>query len=284
MDSKQLDILNNLEDSLQSSLDAFQKDMPKINDELFNELSDLIGKLKKSSNGNIATSIENLKIVNKINTDFDKIIQDSNYSDSVKEFVQGFKDSNKFTNEYFSTIATSFKANNELYRAILDSNINTTIESLLGSGINANFKEPIINSIRQNVISGTNSIALRKSLEDQIKGTKEKDALLMRYTKQVSSDTIHQYNANYFQAISKDLDLQYYYYKGTKIDDTRPFCAARAGKYFTKAEVEAWTDHKWAGEIPGTDKFTIFTYRGGYNCRHLLIPVSKALYDKFKSR
>lgn len=59
------------------------------------------------------------------------------------------------------------------------------------------------------------------------------------------------------------------------MDTTRPFCKARAGKFFHRSEVEAWASMDWAGKMAGTDARTIFVTRGGYNCQHSLLPVSK---------
>ena len=73
----------------------------------------------------------------------------------------------------------------------------------------------------------------------------------------------------------------WYFFKGTKTKDSRAFCAARKGKYFTKKEVESWASQEWAGKNAATTKATIFTLVGGHGCKDDLIPVSKELYDKF---
>src|SRR5690606_11463950 len=108
---------------------------------------------------------------------------------------------------------------------------------------------------------------------------------LLRYARQVSSDAITQFNANYINLISDDLGLKHYYYKGTKVDDSRSLCRDLAGKYFKEEDLRSIIQRRsasgWGGMIPGTNWATFPRYRGGYNCRHYLIPVSKELYEAY---
>jgi hypothetical protein len=89
---------------------------------------------------------------------------------------------------------------------------------------------------------------------------------LTRYAQLYARDSFNIFNRNYSQIISNDLDVQYFEYFGQVIKDTRPFCMERVGKTFSKAEIESWASLDWQGKNPNTDKSTIFTYCGGYNC------------------
>lgn len=75
---------------------------------------------------------------------------------------------------------------------------------------------------------------------------------------------------------TKDLGLVWYKYIGGVIGTTRDFCLERDGGYYHQSEVESWADEDWEGKIEGTDSENIFSYCGGYNCRHDLIPVDEA--------
>jgi hypothetical protein len=66
----------------------------------------------------------------------------------------------------------------------------------------------------------------------------------------------------------------------------------RVDKYFHVTEIEYWGEtpslwntcktklHKGGGMIAGTNKTTIFTYRGGWQCNHQIIPVSEKIVPK----
>jgi hypothetical protein len=74
---------------------------------------------------------------------------------------------------------------------------------------------------------------------------------------------------------AKDLGLSWYRYIGGVIDTSRDFCIERDGGYYHEEEVQEWADEDWDGKIEGTDSENIFTFCGGWNCRHSLVPVLK---------
>ena len=281
MEAKPLKILDSLEDSIETFLSDYESKMPSANQEIYNELEEFLGTLKRRADGTIKASVDNLKLVDKYRATLDKAIGNGSYTDATKEFIGTFKETSGFVNNYFGEIVNTFNSNNALYQEILKSNVESTVQSLLGSGLDANFKEPVIKILKDSIINGSDTKGARQALTDFIIGSKDVDPKLTRYVKQVSNDSIRQYNRNYTKVISDDLNLSHYFFKGTKIKDTRTFCAARVGKYFTKKEVEGWASKEWAGKNTATTKATIFTLVGGYGCRHDLIPVSKELYDKF---
>jgi len=84
--------------------------------------------------------------------------------------------------------------------------------------------------------------------------------------------------------VAGDLGLEWYRYVGGTIKTSRDFCILRDGDYFHKDEIESWADEDWEGKIPETTSETIFSYCGGYNCRHELIPVAaSSVPDEFKT-
>lgn len=56
-------------------------------------------------------------------------------------------------------------------------------------------------------------------------------------------------------------------YAGPIDTRTRRFCLERAGKVFRRSEIETWDN----GNLPGPPELVC----GGYNCRHLLAPISQ---------
>lgn len=136
------------------------------------------------------------------------------------------------------------------------------------------------------ILSGAALSDLIDELKVYVTGDNESLGVLERYVKQVNSDTVSQYTANYTQVINQDEGLEFYVYLGNHTAGTRCFCDERYGKYFHKKEVQAWGNgsvmeglaggmncgYPWPGMIKGTSASTIFTYRGGWNCQHQLVP------------
>jgi hypothetical protein len=67
--------------------------------------------------------------------------------------------------------------------------------------------------------------------------------------------------------LGESLGVKHYYYSGTLIKTSRPFCIERAGRVFSIDEINAW---------PPQQGLPANVYLGGYNCRHRLSPVSDA--------
>ena len=49
-----------------------------------------------------------------------------------------------------------------------------------------------------------------------------------------------------------------------------------------KPEERSWAKDDWQGKNQNTTAQSIFTYLGGYNCMHVLLPISKERYEKLK--
>jgi hypothetical protein len=198
----------------------------------------------------------------------------------VAEVIKGFELLSELSNEYITIAIGDFSEKKALYKAILETNIATTKDALLGAGIRENFGTAIQEVLKDNIAGIGSRSQLNKTLRKFIEGTEQEAPFLNRYIKQTTNDAVMTFNAEYIQTIADDLDVEYYLYQGTLIEDSRPFCQARAGRYFTTDQVKAWPNLKgWNGRMAGTNSSTIFIYRGGYNCRHQLWPVAQEQYE-----
>ncbi len=280
MSPYQSEILTQLEQASTEALDNLLSALPDACQQIADTVRDFVAGLDKTTVGRIKPTVANLKLVDGFRKTLDKAVSSKQYGTAIESFLAEFGRASKLIDLYFGTIATTFNPAKVSYAAIRQANIETTITSLLGSGIDANFKDPIAKLLKQNIAGGSDSKALQTLMRDEILGTPNASPLLERYVKQVSSDSLHQYEANYMQAVSNDLGLEYGFYQGTTIQDSREFCIARTGKYFRMSEIKSWASLNWSGKIKGTNESNITTNRGGYGCRHLIIPVSKELYER----
>lgn len=179
-----------------------------------------------------------------------------------------------------------FNAENTFYQEILELAKQKTIVDLLDAGVDVNFLQVIDSIIQDSITVGANINDLVDELDVYINGGGKGVGALKRYVSQVSSDAINQFNANYSQAITSDLGFEWYKYTGTVIQDTRPFCSDFVNKYYHKKEVEqlgiavnpftqtGLTSAQLKGRINGTNSSSIFTNKGGWNCRHFFSPLS----------
>ena len=251
--------------------------LPRVFSKLSDQVIDLASELSLDPKDRAKTLKELIKLKKDI---ADTIVTNAPYQIQVAEVIKGFEMLSELSNEYITLAIGDFPEKKALYKAILESNIATTKDALLGAGIRENFGTAIQEVLKDNISGiGTRS-ELNKTLRKFIEGTEQEAPFLNRYIKQTTNDAVMTFNSEYIQTIAADLDVEHYLYAGTLIADSRPFCTARAGRYFTTDEVKAWPNLKgWQGRMAGTNSSTIFIYRGGYNCRHQLWPVSKEQYD-----
>ena len=265
---------------------AIESRMDEALPRVFAKLSDQVIDLASDLSLDPKDRAKSLKELIKLKKDIaNTIITNAPYQLQVAEVIKGFEMLAELSNEYITLAIGDFKPKKALYEAILEANIATTKDALLGAGIRENFGTAIQEVLKDNIAGVGSRSELNKTLRKFIEGSPQDAPFLNRYIKQTTNDSVMTFNAEYIQTIAEDLDVEYYYYQGTLIADSRPFCVSRAGRYFTTDEVKAWPNLKgWQGRMAGTNSSTIFIYRGGYNCRHQLWPVSKEQYDAAKEK
>lgn len=259
-----------------------QKEMADALPEVFSELSgqvvDIVAGLNLDPNDRAKSLREIISLKRQIG---DALVANKLYQNSVKSILDGFAELANLSDDFMGEILDNYTRKQDLYEAILRTNIDITKNNLLGAGIKDNFSNAIREVLKANISGVGNKADLRKTLAQFIEGTEAEKPFLQRYITQVTNDSVLVFNREYLQTISEDLDIKYYRYSGTIIGDTRAFCAARAGRIFKKDEIEKWPDlGQWQGRMPGTNKQTIFSYCGGYNCRHQLWPTTELQYQR----
>lgn len=282
MTDKQLEIIKRIQ-TLQAELeDGMNSRLPEI----FKGLSDQVIELTNDLPLDPKKRAANIRAIIGLKTQLTNVIvTNPEYVKEVGRVLDGFKDLKKLSDLYFSELIDGFNAKEVLYQEILKANVEITKDMLLGSGIRNNFANAIQETLLANASGTTNRTLLQKTLKEFIEGTDAEKAYLNRYIKQTTSDAIMTFSREYDNTIAADLNLQFYFYAGTLIADSRQFCRARAGRYFKKSEVENWANLvNWDGRKAGTTKTTIFSYCGGWGCRHQLHPITKLQYTLAEKR
>lgn len=265
---------DDLEAQVQAAVNTLNKSVTAGTPAILEELQDLIGMFEKQGQA-IKQNSANIRLLNEMSKRIDKILGESVLPVATRQLLASMPEYAALIDGYFVSMLSDFKAGQPVYNAITKFYTDYTANALIGQGVNQQFKQGVIEVLRQSVKNGISSPDAKKLLAEYV----VEDNRLAKQASQVASDALHQYSAEYTQVLTDDLGLEHYYYKGTRIESTRPFCSVRVGKYFTQKEVEAWAGLEWSGKIPGTNKDNIYTLRGGYSCRHLLVPVSEAVYE-----
>jgi hypothetical protein len=240
--------------------------------EILRNINRTIRLLDVDTTGAIKPNSSNIKLIRTLRDDIHRLVVNPDYIKKVEKYLSTFGEIKGITDDVFTGLADGFKANRAIFGEVLKVNLNLTKDSLLGSGIDRNIIQPILDLVNKGITSGMNISDMEESLRVTIIGDHGRLGGLERYVTQISRDALNQYSRNYNQAISYNLGLEWYYYSGSIIQDTRSYCTERSNKYYHRKEVEQ-VPSQWAGMIPGTNSTSIFINAGGYNCRHIYMPV-----------
>lgn len=259
---------------------ALGSQVNKTNQALFEQMQILLNRLDLNPDGTIKQNQANRAILAKSEEYFNKAFNQSGYYESLNALPNTIGNITGVNSMYFGAVVEGFTIDSQYIKSLQKQTI-TQLESLLANeGIDVIMKNPLTDILNQNINSGASITDLTAQLREFILGSDQLEATLLKHAKQITNDTLFNYNRALQEAISQKAGLQFYVYSGGIMDDSREFCVVRAGKYFHKKEVEAWGSLTWTGKRKGTNSSTIFVYAGGYFCKHLLVAVSEATVPK----
>jgi len=287
---RHIDLLFN---SISAAVAGFDGSIPDIQRNILNDVELMLKELDLVS-GRIAPSLANLKKVARMQGKLERIVlEDPRYAKELGSYMDTFGKISDLNAGYFQSIESKFKGSSIL-REIQKQSMSSTLESLTGAGISANVMDPVYDLIRQNVTTGTKFTDLTKSLRDYIQGQGSTLGGLDRYVKQITTDALNQYSAQYMEHTAADLGLEWAQYAGVRIETSRKFCIGMLRKkHYHKIEIPNlikgnFPQFKAAGGsiyqntglphgmVKGTNRENFQIYRGGYNCHHQPIPISES--------
>lgn len=294
------DILKRIDEAVAK----FQKVIPGIQKAIFADIQEELKRLD-TTNGKIKTTVSNIRVIVSIKNKLLRLILTPEYRKEVRDFATAFNDVTKLQNQYWQSVESTFNPR-PLLREIKQQAILDTVQKLTASGIGSTIQEQITNILRTNITTGGSYSALNEQLREALINTKT-DGLLLKYTKQITTDSINQYSAQYTQTVSNDLGFEFFSYQGSEIMTSRPFCQAMVehNRYFHISQVPnllkgldaqgnklEYKDNKTDetkkvelysrtglphGFIPGTNVSNFFVNRAGFNCGHQARPVSEII-------
>lgn len=291
MTSKELQVF------IEKEQDAFIKSISGIDKELYKAVIDIIldhtheGKFLMSDN-DLATLEDDIYDALK-NGDYNKIVNNylALFEIIESKIVQQQADINHFK---AGEIKELFKGSQG--RTVLKDRI---IYDLKEQGLKTKFVKTIADMIRNEAIFSKTSKEVVKLFESQI----EKGNVTEKYVRSVAVDALNEYHGTLNQEIKVKYGLTKIKYIGNLVDHSRPICTEIMNKYggrieddqlkklleeycpggIPSEEMITFKDHngkehtmkKGSGIKKGTTFENFCTNCGGYECRHIAIPVRR---------
>ena len=286
---------------IESAVEAFNKSIPGIQKKMLDDIL-LLTKQLDVKDGKIKIATANLKIIAQAKAKLQALLLNPDYIKSVKEYIQNFDEITRLQNQYFSHVESTFKPP-KLAKEIKKQAVEGVVNSLTENGLNANIVDKVAEMLRLSTTSGASYNTLNKQLTDFLTNNQSGDGQLLKYTRQITVDSLNQFSGQYSQIITSDLNFEWFRYTGSNIETSRPFClACTKRKFFHISELPKVIKGDFAefkdldgsinkktelpeGMYSGTDVSNFMTYRGGYNCGHQWQPLSEELVpEEYRKR
>lgn len=258
----------------------------KVQESLYSKIIGILKGLELDGQGYIKQSAANRKILREAQNVFDEVISSSAYQKAVEAELGTIPNLDELNQAYFKTISDAFSPDRNFIKELQRQVIRDVNSNLLNEGLIVRVREPLNQVLNQNINSGGSFAGFNEQVRNFIKGNENIDGRLLQYTKTYVTDTLFNYSRTWQEAVTADLNLEFYLYsggltkEGKNSSGSREFCIERTGKYFHRKEIESWAGLSWAGKNPLTTRSSIFTLAGGYNCKHSMIPVSERIVPK----
>jgi hypothetical protein len=270
--------------------ESFASRVKKSERQVYNRIIELLAELEVSG-GDFVSSSANLRIATEITSLLKSTLTDTDYIEAVTEFASEFDEQLTSNLNYFKK-AFDLKALPDLATAVAEQGKRNAVDLLLNTAAESEFLKPLAEIIETSVIQGAGYKDTLEAIQDFVLGNEDVESRLLRYSKQVATDSFAVSDAEVSSVAADELEAEWFLYAGEEIPTTRPFCDERTGRYFHYLEIEAWgrgektlgmetpQGGEWDGMNRDTNAQTIYAYRGGYNCRHALMPVSIFIVPK----
>lgn len=225
--------------------------------------------------GNFLLSAMNQDAVALMDKYIKGVLTDLGINKDISDFVKTFDDASAYALGIQKTV-NGIVPPTEILTKWRQYAIKTTVDSLIGNGMSANFAAPIRKALGIAVYADGSLTDVLREVRAIATSTQQKDGKLLSYYTQVSRDAVGQYAGNVNRIIAKQYGLDAIEYIGSLVKDSREQCVRWVGMEQIlisdlQKEID-WAEHNGSGLIPGTNPDNFIVNRGGYNCRHEAIP------------
>lgn len=278
MSEKIIKILKQKEDLIDAVPRQFIRKLEQIQNQIYNDILAEIKGMDTKKAGKLATNNFNIRIAASLRRDISKFLKKHGYYEAITDFGKQYGDLIKLSKEYFKAM--------DLDPAFLDRDIET-LSKIRADDLNflASRDRDVINTVYDEVLTSIyqkkdwRELAdrLRNILTDTVENGKPLSGLLKKYSQTYAFTGYAAFDRRIQRIKAEQYKIDKFLYSGSLIRDSREFCQQRAGKIFTRKEIDSWNKLDWQGKVRGRD---VWIYLGGWNCQHSLVPVT----DKYAER
>lgn len=293
------ELINRKIETLESVPAQFETNIMKVEKQLLKEVEGILALFDMDSDGFFIPNEKNVELLGQLDIKLREALNNSDYAEAITEFAKQFNVQVTLNDDYFKAAFAEFEES-AIGRQIVKQAQKNAVNILVNTVAQSEFVSPITQQLENAVVNGARWKETMKVIEDYIIGYKDergnfKQGKLSAHSKQIAHDTFAVTDRSYAATVANEIGAEWFRYSGGTIKTSRVFCIERHNRYFSRGEIELWGDGvktgrqgefdtpqagTWAGEMLGTDRNTIFSTAGGYNCGHSIMAVSIATVPK----
>lgn len=241
--------------------------------------------------GKIVSSNENLLKISGIVEKLRTVLFGKEYVEAIKTFAVEINNQANLNNKILEDVVGTFE-DDELFKSAISKSQENALSLLDNSAISQQLLKPISEILTSAIINESSYLQAVELMRSNMTG---ENALLSKYAGQIVKDTFAIADRQYVQLTARNNGIEFYRWDGGTVEDSRQFCVERAQGIFHYKEIADWGEgikkdssfeypktikqrgesvKGWEGMNYDTTRSTIFSYAGGYNCIHVLVPIA----------
>jgi len=246
------------------TIDAFERNVIKIQNDLMRRTLSLVSNLEIDSAGNIISSADNIAFASKSLGSLRRSLTQSGYGDLVADYVVGYED------QIENIVAISKGIGIDLNPSALNPQ---ELQSLQGNylsefeAIGDRAMRQLQTVIYNSTLNGSELGTMIDGLGKVIVGTDKKGGQLKNHAKTYAQTSLMGYDRFVTNRLGQEAGLDNYLYLGPNDAVTRKFCRRHVNKSFTLEEIK---------NLDNGQGLPVLQFQGGWNCRHLWQLITKA--------
>jgi hypothetical protein len=247
-----------------------------ISDQFVKDTIKELEKMDTKSGQVVSDNKKNRAFVATIRGRLRKVLEKLGYFTSVNRFTFNFNTLSRYIT-FVQKDVNQIAVQSSLITPFRKLAISQTMTNLQGQGLDVAIIKPIEQELRRAVITGGNWVDMSTTVESFLSAGK--NGRLGRFAELGSQDALGQFQGAVNDKIRTEFKLEELVYVGNTIRDTRPQCIRwlkmKQFSFDDLGDEIAWAERNGTGFIMGTVPGTFYANRGGYRCRHEVIPTRK---------
>ncbi len=220
----------------------FESRLPNSEKRLLKEVIRLVQRLEVDNQGRVVANGKNLKLLQSIKSELPNAILNKEYLKRVKGILNGLDSIYTEQGKYFESLAgkplNSAKDRFERYDIVRKMSMDSVVEGLTRTGIQANVTEKIGGVLLRSITSGGSYADLVEELSNFLTTNENGEGALRRYARTWVTTSVNEFAGQNNKLMTEDLGFEWYEYLGDNLETTREFCEHLTKKrYIHKSEL-----------------------------------------------